>query len=263
MSSRASDATSSSGSSASYSGGGNQILISPAYYDVDAVEGPATSPILLDPNYPFNQKEKEFDDGVSRSSFPSTAGFILPFAPLDDDDDDIEKAKSCPDSRSPLTTFDFDALPLQLPYRKPTSNRRGYERRIEMVNATLPAAPEPTLSPITGIIARLQNRCARSRPIQTPYSDYDAHTQSSPLGTSTAPPTPTASENLVPRSEVTEKMVKRRFKLVKAVPAFAVPLTRVLNPVIVRGQWEIVVRSAVLAFLFTWIVVGVLLALPA
>ncbi|KAF9013510.1 hypothetical protein BDQ17DRAFT_1343569 [Cyathus striatus] len=255
-----SDSTTSSSSSSS-SSGANQILISPAYYDHDAVEGPATSPtILTDVNRLFNEKERDFVN-------VSTAGFILPFEHSDDDDDDIEKAKSCPNSRQPLTTFDFDALPLQLPYKKPASNRRGYERRMEMVNATLPAAPEPAMSPITGFISRFQNRCASKRPIQPPYSNYDEelrrHTRSSSFGTSTPPTPTTASEKSVPRTEVTEKMVKKRFRLVKAVPAFAVPLTRILNPVIVRGQWEIVVRSAAMAFIISWVVVGVLLAIPA
>ncbi|KAH6912930.1 hypothetical protein BKA70DRAFT_1384581 [Coprinopsis sp. MPI-PUGE-AT-0042] len=56
--------------------------------------------------------------------------------------------------------------------------------------------------------------------------------------------------------------VKKRHRLLNAVPAFAVPLTRVLSPVIRRGQWEIVVRSAMISFLVSWVVVGVFLAVP-
>ncbi|KAF8964291.1 hypothetical protein BDZ97DRAFT_2058661 [Flammula alnicola] len=59
-----------------------------------------------------------------------------------------------------------------------------------------------------------------------------------------------------------EDRVWRRFRMVRAVPAFAVPLTRVLSPVVVRGQWEIVVRSAVVAFGVAWVLVGALLAVP-
>ncbi|PPR01747.1 hypothetical protein CVT24_001567 [Panaeolus cyanescens] len=59
-----------------------------------------------------------------------------------------------------------------------------------------------------------------------------------------------------------EEGVWQRFKKVKEVPAFAVPLTRVLSPVVVRGQWEIVVRSAIIAFLISWVVLGALLAAP-
>ncbi|KAF8583522.1 hypothetical protein K439DRAFT_1617434 [Ramaria rubella] len=54
---------------------------------------------------------------------------------------------------------------------------------------------------------------------------------------------------------------RTRFRTVTAVPAFG-PLTRVLEPVVSRGQWEIVVRSALVAALGAWIVVGALVALP-
>ena len=59
-----------------------------------------------------------------------------------------------------------------------------------------------------------------------------------------------------------ETKVRKRFRLINAVPAFAVPLTRVLSPVIVRAQWEIVVNSAIIAFFISWIVVGCFLAVP-
>lgn len=60
----------------------------------------------------------------------------------------------------------------------------------------------------------------------------------------------------------TETQVQKRNKLMRAVPAFAVPLTKVLSPVIRRGQWEIVVRSAGIGFLLSWVIVGVVLAIP-
>jgi hypothetical protein len=62
--------------------------------------------------------------------------------------------------------------------------------------------------------------------------------------------------------ESTEAKVKKRFRLINAVPAFAVPLTRVLSPVVRRGQWEIVVRSGMIALVLSWIIVGSLLAIP-
>jgi hypothetical protein len=52
-----------------------------------------------------------------------------------------------------------------------------------------------------------------------------------------------------------------RFRRVMAVPAFG-PLTWVLEPVVSRGQWEIVVRSACAAALGAWIFIGCLVALP-
>ena len=60
----------------------------------------------------------------------------------------------------------------------------------------------------------------------------------------------------------TETKVRNRFRLVNAVPAFAVPLTRVLSPVIIRAQWEVVMKSAIVAFLISWVIVGSLLAIP-
>ncbi|TRM60523.1 hypothetical protein BD626DRAFT_504269 [Schizophyllum amplum] len=56
--------------------------------------------------------------------------------------------------------------------------------------------------------------------------------------------------------------IRKGFNIVHAVPAFGVPLTPVRSPVIVRAQWEIVVRSAILGFLICWVVVGPLLAVP-
>lgn len=55
---------------------------------------------------------------------------------------------------------------------------------------------------------------------------------------------------------------RERFKKVSAVPAFASPLTPVLNPIVGRAQWEIVVRSAVMAMVISFVIVGVLLSVP-
>ncbi|EED82278.1 predicted protein [Postia placenta Mad-698-R] len=55
---------------------------------------------------------------------------------------------------------------------------------------------------------------------------------------------------------------RQRFKAVQAVPAFAVPLTPVLNPVVTRAQWEIVVRSSMIAFVIAALVVGGLTGAP-
>lgn len=51
-------------------------------------------------------------------------------------------------------------------------------------------------------------------------------------------------------------------KVYLAVPAFASPLTPVLNPLVGRAQWEIVVRSAFLSMLVSCVVVGGLVAAP-
>jgi hypothetical protein len=61
---------------------------------------------------------------------------------------------------------------------------------------------------------------------------------------------------------VKEGKVKLRLKKINAVPPFKAPLTKIFSPIIQRGQWEIVVRSAIIGLLFAWIIVGSLLAVP-
>ena len=55
---------------------------------------------------------------------------------------------------------------------------------------------------------------------------------------------------------------RSRMRRMLQVPAFASPLTPVLNPVVTRGQWEIVVRSAVMAFLLSALIIGGLVGAP-
>jgi hypothetical protein len=55
---------------------------------------------------------------------------------------------------------------------------------------------------------------------------------------------------------------RTRWNRVLSVPAFKSPLTKILSPVVTRAQWEIVVRSGILAFLISCVVVGILVAVP-
>ncbi len=55
---------------------------------------------------------------------------------------------------------------------------------------------------------------------------------------------------------------RKRLRRMLQVPAFASPLTPVLNPIVTRGQWEIVVRSAVIAFVVSAVIIGGLVAAP-
>ena len=55
---------------------------------------------------------------------------------------------------------------------------------------------------------------------------------------------------------------RTRWKRVLSVPAFKSPLTKILSPVVTRAQWEVVVRSGILAFIISSVVVGVLVAVP-
>ncbi|KAI8978676.1 hypothetical protein BD414DRAFT_421796 [Trametes punicea] len=92
--------------------------------------------------------------------------------------------------------------------------------------------------------------------------------QSPPWSTAshTAPPSPTSTITMGPALMATRAQPKAtwktRLRRMLQVPAFASPLTPVLNPVVTRGQWEIVVRSAMIAFVVSAAVVGALVAVP-
>ena len=55
---------------------------------------------------------------------------------------------------------------------------------------------------------------------------------------------------------------RESFRRVSQVPAFASPLTPVLNPIVGRAQWEIVVRSAAISIVICGAVVGALMGVP-
>jgi hypothetical protein len=55
--------------------------------------------------------------------------------------------------------------------------------------------------------------------------------------------------------------IENQHHRMRRVPAFG-PLTRILNPIVSRAQWEIVVRSASVAMLLSLTIVGSLLAIP-
>jgi len=47
------------------------------------------------------------------------------------------------------------------------------------------------------------------------------------------------------------------------IPAFESPLTKILNPVVTRAQWEVVIRLGILAFVNSSVVVAVFVAVRA
>ncbi|KAJ6508884.1 hypothetical protein C8R45DRAFT_969165 [Mycena sanguinolenta] len=280
---RMSQASSSSlGSRSSFSGDTGAIHISPAYYDADLVEGPAISPITPDlSTFPFPLPTKSPLDDHEDGSFPATAPFIHSFdQPFGDDDQFGRPPRLLPEERQVLAAFDFDALPRcsysaaspqqQLPVRVLSQSTRRSSVVTVAPEVQLPA--KLRLSP-KAIVARMQSRCtvlwappseitpseglpgAQPEPAEDekPARRLRDSIDSSPLD----PPHHTRRVRTVDKSAV-----ERKFKIVRAVPAFAVPLTPVLSSVVVRGQWEIVMRSAVFAFLICWVVLGSLLAIP-
>jgi hypothetical protein len=144
-----------------------------------------------------------------------------------------------------------------------------------------PRAPPPAAPP-TSIIARFQERCSMKRHrlqpgymesesgSSSPYwsshrkSDFSADTPSAITRTSSFS---TGLDSKSQQSEGTSSFskdlkVRLRFKKINAVPPFKAPLTRILSPIIQRGQWEVVIRSATIGFLLAWLIVGSLLAVP-
>ncbi|KAI0372147.1 hypothetical protein BV20DRAFT_1050918 [Pilatotrama ljubarskyi] len=81
-------------------------------------------------------------------------------------------------------------------------------------------------------------------------------------GSPTSTVTMSASLPMVQSRPKTKVTWQTRVRRMLEVPAFASPLTPVLNPVVTRGQWEIVVRSATIALLVSAMVVGALVAVP-
>lgn len=242
-----------------------------SYYDADPVDGPATSPVTpVAPTFTFPARPAERDSG--HDSFTTTASFIHPCD--SDDDSDSDRPKPPPEQRQPVSPFDFDSLPPR--FHGPTAHIRVPSKPRNVLIIEPEAAPLPTsrFSP-KALLERIQMRCNITQWLvvmggnQAPGAeniDLRAHAASEKAPSKTSlesSPYPHLHHIRIPEKEPSSDLtIRKQFKLVKAVPAFASPLTRVLSPVIVRGQWEIVVRSTVIAFFVCWIVLGSLLAVP-
>jgi hypothetical protein len=318
------------------------IQISPAYYDGDTIDGPASITCSYQPDWDYHFPPHGMEsDGSSplESSFTSTASFILPFESSDDGEDyGAERQDRSAHLRPYKPPFDFDSLPRR-PNHKATTTPRPHSHLPDHENYRdpTPATPLPAMfrnptsfvqhssippetSEPRGFLERMQEKCnipkwrlqtgfleseesiSKKISLERPMHAYThrrrvaeefTHAFSSPSNlvlekhipkspelsassSAISPPTPRArlSSN-IPSTESKDKdkkdgdnledmetKVRKRFRLINAVPAFAVPLTRILSPVIVRAQWEIVVRSAIIAFLISWVVIGSFLAVP-
>jgi hypothetical protein len=259
-------------SQSSYSGETGAIHISPAYFDTDPVDGPATSPVTPDnlgtftmpTKRPYNKTESGPD------SFVVTASFIHPFDQLPEDDDEFGgPPRTLPEDRQFLSPFDFDVLP-RCSFSTPpqTQVRTLSQRRKTELEVRTP--PKLRLSPIA-LIGYLQSKCvtrwtAPAHPHDLSGSTEEAHPDEKvprrPRDSLDSSSRPHLDLPQHTRTRIDKSVVHKQFKLVNAVPAFSVPLTPVLSPVVVRGQWEIVTRSAFFAFLICWVVLGCLLAIP-
>ncbi|KAJ7459794.1 hypothetical protein FB451DRAFT_1271564 [Mycena latifolia] len=263
-------------SHSSCSGETGAIHISPAYYDDSEVQGPATSPVTPDHlgAFPFSTK-RAFDETESGTdSFGATASFIHPFDQLPEDDRQFGgPPRTHPEDRQLLSAFDFDALP-RCSYGTTPHHLRRLSQPRNLIKSE-PKGSKRRLSP-KALIGRMQSKCVTkwTAPIVGSASarphDLEAGAEVTPDEKVPHRPRDSLDSSSRPhldlpqhtRTPVDKSVVHKQFKLVKAVPAFAVPLTPVLSSVVVRGQWEIVTRSAVFALFLSWIVLGCLLAVP-
>ena len=231
--------------------------------------------------------------GVHSAPYAPTATFIAPFCSPSTTDisgywdseemhsmnahsyrlramEDMEKLKYDAPRRQPIADFDFDGLP-----PIPAKSSKDFDHEDESEGEDEPQfflgdKRSHRWEWFLGIISRIQARCSYKKwnikhtsalgpalsggvlSSKTPTDEERlAHAVSSSNGTSLS----------TDESNVSSK-VRRRFRIVNAVPAFAVPITRVLDPVIIRGQWEIVIRSAGFALSISWAICGPLLAIP-
>ncbi|KAJ4482166.1 hypothetical protein J3R30DRAFT_3699494 [Lentinula aciculospora] len=272
----------------SYTGSDGMIHISPAYYDPEPIEGPATSPggILA---IPVKQKSAfdDDDDDLEGQPFGATAAFIHPFDHFEDNDCDFNNLdRPLVEERQHVSSFDFDALPPppaarvqpRPPPPQPQPRRPPYPIHSDppkstsslqltpsiMVIQPEEEAPDKDLTP-KGFIRRIQSRCNINKWLVMTSSnsttDLNEKVSDDPekaeYERSNFPrPHPSLQNNQKAGN------FQRQFKMVKAVPAFASPLTRVLSPVVIRGQWEIVMRSMIIACFVSWVTIGILLAVP-
>ncbi|KAG2343303.1 hypothetical protein BDR05DRAFT_963264 [Suillus weaverae] len=275
-----------------------EIEISPAYFDdVPAPEGPATATGLHRSHYRSPQSssitfpsmahtrqrtnpvafpsplERRASSGNARnnsvvkphtledsSSFGPSAAFIRHEVDLDAEDSLNERVYTGRDEKE---GFDFDLLPksgkgnviLAENIRLP-SNASSPPVTVTIVDhiptlslQTAHTAPSNNL--LSSAIARQQYKCKRT---YAPPLSLVSQTSSVPSPNSYTP-SPTPSSN---RSPLFSFMIP---SFTAGVPAFKAPMTRVRSPVVIRAQWEVVIRSAVLGLIcavtFVAIFVGV------
>jgi hypothetical protein len=205
-----------------------QIYVSPPYFEDDEDDDVQSQP---------------HSDTLEKPSTPSpygpSAAFIFPLRdpPLDD----LQYMQDHPQELQPMTPFDFDALPPPRP-------------QLPSLPA-LPPIPDPQNAlEISSIrtCRRFSLRCMLGA-VQSYCSGQNRPNLQSPM--------PTFDDGLATLDDKSSTYSSRLQKA-NAVPAFATPLVRILNPVIARAQYEIVARSALFALIASSILMGALLAIP-
>ncbi|KAG1716060.1 hypothetical protein ID866_1086 [Astraeus odoratus] len=201
-----------------------------------------------------------------------TAGFISTRCSDADTEERTGSWRSLPRrGRSTSQNFDFDLLPRA----QRNVSARGTSGRFTSDVVMHPGLPptnqhpapseqgaqhlilsQPSTNPtLTSMMGRAQYKCNK-RPSITPASPNSTALVSSPIHPGELSP--------VSSIPVPERKERRRFSFAllapsfnAGVPAFAAPLTQIRSPVVKRAQWEVVVRSAMVAFVITSAIIGV------
>jgi hypothetical protein len=263
-----------------------EIHISPAYFDhvpIDIASMvnsaapsiiPPISPVGLDDSFPLTPLSPPLSPATVLAhelpeksyTFSPTAPFIHPYTPharTPCRTDECCQNASLPEHNQPLSPFDFDALPTH-PRRRNlncadnTNNNDNHERSQTVIiqpDESDPGNRQSLRSWFTPkvLLARAQYRCN----LNIWKLDVPRDLLPGPHG-SCRPPLRSHQYQSQNQSDT----IRTQYKLVQSVPAFTSPITRVLNPVVVRAQWEIVVRSAAYAFKAACVILGCLLIIP-
>ncbi|KIY45605.1 hypothetical protein FISHEDRAFT_49164 [Fistulina hepatica ATCC 64428] len=253
----------------------NMIQISPAYYDAEPVEGPATgNPARAIANYDRKCSMVSADGACDSSvAFARTATFIRPYVPdLTSDSEDESAADEKKKNRtisptsptSHVGTFNFDQLPMRRRLLGPEPQYRAAHTDGSFYIEPPEVAAMPSGVSYKALIARFQRWCVAPNKwlvMSGGKGGADADTMS-PSWLERGEKSCRQQEPPVMAHHWKSKAFQKRLSFIQAVPAFGSPLTKIHSPIVVRGQWEIVMKSTIIALFISWIIVGVLLAVP-
>jgi hypothetical protein len=263
----------------------SEIEVSPAYFDDSpAPEGPATatglyrsrycsaqssvafpSPLhtqertnpvaslapiehrICGENVRNNQEIKSHND--ESGSFGPSAAFIRHEMDLNMEDQGLNGRPTFEKGQNEKEHFDFDLLPKS---GKGNAIRADNVRLTSIITTPIVATsadhipantenPTPSNNPLTSAIARQQYKCKRT---YLPPLSLISHASSVHLPDSNTS-SPTSSSTRSPL-QVVSFMIP---SFTAGVPAFKAPMTRVHSPAVIRAQWEVVIRSAILALI--------------
>lgn len=264
-----------------------EIEVSSAYFDdTPAPEGPATATALYRPRYRSSQSSIVFPSilqtqepinpaasienaqnspavkphsGEGCCYFGPSAAFIRHEVDFGAEDLALNGHATLQKGQSEPEHFEFDLLP-----RSGKGNdihidnvRLASDTPINIVIASAGQIPTKTedvtpSSPLSSPIARRQYKCKR---IYAPPLSLVSQASSARLPDSYAP-SPTSNSNHSPL-QIVSFMVP---SYTAGVPAFKAPMTRVHSPVVIRAQWEVVIRSAVLGLIGAATLVAIFVA---